>query len=129
MKPIGSQGGVREPSWKELLAPSLSLTITSASYLVLGLTDMWFVGRLGTAAQAGVGIGLTLTLAVGAFVWGVLKVVEVDLKRRRIALTMKLHQAAGGSRGKAIESSAVQPPLPGQEYDWQSHSNARIEPE
>jgi uncharacterized protein len=41
------------------------------------------------------------------------KVVEVDLKRRRIALTMKLHLAAAGSRGKAVESSANQPPSSG----------------
>ncbi len=39
------------------------------------------------------------------------KVVEVDLKRRRIALTMKLHQATAGSR-KPVESSVGQPPPP-----------------
>jgi MATE family multidrug resistance protein len=40
------------------------------------MTDMWFVGDLGTTEQAGVGIGLTLTLTIGAFVWGVLRIVE-----------------------------------------------------
>ena len=39
------------------------------------------------------------------------KVVEVDLKRRRIALTMKL-QAPSGGRGPAAESSAGQPASP-----------------
>jgi uncharacterized protein len=40
------------------------------------------------------------------------QVVEVDLKRRRIALTMKLHQAPAGDRGTAVRSDAGQPPSP-----------------
>ena len=34
------------------------------------------------------------------------KVVEVDLKRRRIALTMKLHETATGGRGKTVTPAA-----------------------
>jgi MATE family multidrug resistance protein len=63
------------------------LTVTSASYLALGMTDMWFVGHLGTTEQAGVGIGLTLTLTVGAFVWGVLRIVEAFVSQHYGAAT------------------------------------------
>ena len=37
------------------------------------------------------------------------KVVDVDLKRRRIALTMKLNQAPTGRRSQAVETSAREP--------------------
>jgi uncharacterized protein len=40
------------------------------------------------------------------------QVVEVDLKRRRIALTMKLHQAPAGDRGTAVTSDAGRSPSP-----------------
>jgi protein Tex len=42
------------------------------------------------------------------------KVVEVDLKRRRIALTMKLNQAPAEGRSKAVDPGARQPPVRGE---------------
>src|SRR5687768_4943113 len=40
------------------------------------------------------------------------QVVEVDLKRRRIALTMKLHHAPAGDRGTAVTADAGQAASP-----------------
>jgi uncharacterized protein len=50
------------------------------------------------------------------------RVVEVDLPRRRIALTMKVQESAGGSQGKAAEPGARRPATPGPR---ESHPAAR----
>ena len=45
------------------------------------------------------------------------RVVDVDLKRRRVALTMKLQQGAADGRGKSVETKRSEPapgrPTPG----------------
>jgi len=42
------------------------------------------------------------------------KVVDVDLKRRRIALTMKLNQVPGDGRSQAVGAGGRQPAMRGQ---------------
>lgn len=56
---------------KEVAQLAWPLAVGMLSFTVMGVTDMILMGRVGTAAQAGVGLGVTLVFLVAAFFRGV----------------------------------------------------------